>query len=310
MCISQERTATVSSILGWRHRQIFRRRSQDSIRLYRMSGNHPSMIALKIVVMVGIVAGLARSAPAIPITDGLIGYWPAEGNGADLSGFGRDLTLNGGLGFSAGLVGQAFNFHHNNAQYASRSVDDAAFDFGASDFTLQVWAKFNNFSDEHTLIEKFNGPGGAGWTLTQRSGPFLHFYVNFGALVLDTGENVPLPGLSTNDWHDILVRRSGSAFTMFFDGSAVVTKSVANINFNTSQPLRIGNRLGIQSFPMDGAIDEAAIWNRALSDAEVTTLYLTLIPEPSASVVAALGLAAFTIGGQRRHRLTRLNIQP
>ena len=37
--------------------------------------------------------------------------------------------------------------------------------------------------------------------------------------------------------------------------------------------LLIGERDGGQQFPVDGAMDEVAIWNRALTNAEITTLF-------------------------------------
>jgi hypothetical protein len=247
------------------------------------------LCGLVLAALITTVLSTGKTAHATPIPDGLIGYWPADGNGNDLSGFGRNVTLNGGLGFGAGLAGQAFDFHSNNAQFAVRTVDDAAFDFGASNFTLQVWVNLNNFSGEHTLIEKFTGPGGNGWTLTERSGPSLHFFAN-GSPILDTGLGVPLAGFTANAWHDIVVRRRSSAFELFFDGVLVKSNSSLNPNINTDQPLRIGNRQGTQPFPLNGRIDEAAIWNRALTDAEITTLFHASVPEPSSSAMFTLAL--------------------
>ncbi len=173
------------------------------------------------------------------------------------------------------------------------TIDDSEFDFGTSDFTLQVWTNFNAFgTSEQTLMEKFNGPDGNGWTLTQRSGPSLHFFVN-GGVLLETGEGIAVANFTADAWHDIIVRRNANVFTLFFDGNAITTNSGLNPNINSDQPLRIGNRQGPQSFPMDGRIDEAAIWNRALSDAEVLTLFRGSVPEPNSQALSALGLAMF-----------------
>lgn len=56
--------------------------------------------------------------------DGVIGYWPFDGSGADLFGGGRDLDLFGGVGFAPGLFGQALDLHSNPSQYAARPGDD------------------------------------------------------------------------------------------------------------------------------------------------------------------------------------------
>ncbi|MCC6491682.1 MAG: hypothetical protein IT424_01530 [Pirellulales bacterium] len=218
-----------------------------------------------------IVLACVHPASAITVASGLIGYWPANGDGRDMSGFGRDLTFFRRLGFGDGVSGQAFSFSANNSQYAARTVDDAAYNFGTADFTLQVWANFNEFGGEHTLFEKFTGAGGPGWTLTQLPGPNLQFFAH-DAPILDTSGGPAIADFAGNAWHNILVRRSGNEFSLFVNGE-LIRANTANPSIDTIEPLRMGNRQGSQQFPMDGRIDEAAIWNRALSDAEVASLY-------------------------------------
>jgi hypothetical protein len=110
------------------------------------------------------------SEPITPLQQGLIGYWPFNGNGTDQSGNGRDLGLAGGVGFAQGLFGQALDLHDNGKQYAARPSDDSVYDFGSSDFTVQVWVNFNTTTGrEQTLIEKWVGAAGPGWTLTKLS---------------------------------------------------------------------------------------------------------------------------------------------
>ena len=59
-------------------------------------------------------------------------------------------------------------------------------------------------------------------------------------------------------------------------------------------PLLLGARDGSQNFPLKGSADEVAIWSRALTDGEITTLYNggagTQVPEPSTLVLLALAL--------------------
>src|SRR5512145_2460737 len=44
-----------------------------------------------------------------PPTNGLVAWWPGEGNGSDLVA-GHNGSLLSGVGFEAGLFGQAFSF--------------------------------------------------------------------------------------------------------------------------------------------------------------------------------------------------------
>ena len=91
-------------------------------------------------------AGLALMtcpAFALPLTQGLQGYWQFNGTGADASGHGRPMNLFGNAGYGGGLLGQALSLDGAVASFAARPVNDAAFDLGGADFTIQIWAKFN-----------------------------------------------------------------------------------------------------------------------------------------------------------------------
>jgi hypothetical protein len=145
----------------------------------------------------------------------LVAYYPFDGNGNDASGNGYNLTLYGGVGFAAGLFGQALDLHHNNSQYAARPVSDPAFDFGSSNFTVSIWANFYDTSGEQTLIEKWDGASGPGWTLTKLDGNALRFATSFdpGGIL----NSSPLT-IATGTWHDIVVRRDGADWTLDFDG--------------------------------------------------------------------------------------------
>jgi hypothetical protein len=239
---------------------------------------------------------------------GLIGYWPFDGNGNDLSGNGRNLNLVGNPGFAPGLFGQALDLHGNGSQFAQRPVDDPLFRLGSSDFTIQIWVNFHSHNREQTLIEKFNGAGGPGWTLTT---PGRHFQFFSGATgPINSPDGLTTPGV----WHDVLARRSGSTFDLFVDGSLVAATTRNQTLFGTSLPLLVGRRDSgdPRNFSVDGRLDEAAIWNRALTDTEIAILWnggkgtpvlnAAAAPEPASLTLMGLGLAGLLGHGWRRRQ--------
>jgi hypothetical protein len=127
----------------------------------------------------------------------LVGYWPLDGNGADVSGNGRDLTLFGNPTFAPGGFGLALSLHDDKSQYAQRPVDDAAFDFGnGSDFTIQVWVNFNTTRRDQTLLEKTLGASGPGWRLrTLYFGGQGHWSFTDPSLNMDTSPQNIQPGV-------------------------------------------------------------------------------------------------------------------
>jgi hypothetical protein len=225
---------------------------------------------------VGIALLVAPVTASAALTDGLIGYWQFDGNGADSSNGGRDLTIYGNAGYATGLFDQALDLHGNGAQYAGRPVDDAVFDFGPSDFTVQIWVNYNTVLREQNLIEKFQGATGPGWTLTSllHNGAWpAHFWAIEGEVKLYLQSS---PNVQAGIWRQLMARRQGATFDLIYDGAIVGTGTNALPVTNTSFPLLIGRRNASDpnsGYPVDGRLDEAAIWNRALTNEEVAFLY-------------------------------------
>jgi Ca2+-binding RTX toxin-like protein len=206
----------------------------------------------------------------LSLSTGLIGYWPFDGDANDHSGSGYNLSLFGGVGFASGLLGQALDLHNNTAQYAQRPTSDAAFNFGANDFTVQIWVNYNNHVHEETLIEKFTGAGGPGWTLTSLPDHYQLYTASVTGPV-----DTPSGTITNGVWHQVIGRRSGSTFSVCIDGVPRATLTASGTIPDSSLPLLVGKRddQSGQVFPVDGRLDEAAIWQRALSDAEVAALW-------------------------------------
>ncbi|MBR0867773.1 Ca2+-binding RTX toxin-like protein [Bradyrhizobium diazoefficiens] len=201
------------------------------------------------------------------ITDGLLAYWNFDGTADDVSGNGNGLVLIGDATFDQGLFGQGLSLDGNGL---AQEVDaNPTFAFESGDFTVQIWAEFNFFSGEQTLIEKFTGAGGPGWTFTMPVN--LQFYSYPGPVL--NGGGAP----STGTWHEFIIERAGSEFNMFYDGSLVATYGPYSGDLPvSSNPLLIGARTdgdGGQGFRLNGTVDDVAIWGRALSASEIAALW-------------------------------------
>jgi hypothetical protein len=208
-----------------------------------------------------------QPAPPVTMHTGLLGYWPFNGIATDASGNGNTLVLNGSAVYGTGMYDQALSLNGVQGSNAQARTNNTAFDFGLGDFTIRIWVKFNNITNrrEETLIEKFTGGGGPGWTFTLQNGNNIQFYSPVTSL--NSGPR-PIPN---GAWQQFVVERSGNTFSIYWDGLLVVSQTISVSLPPSPNPLLIGarNSRDGRNFTVDGLIDEVAIWNRALSSAEI-----------------------------------------
>jgi len=159
------------------------------------------------------------------------------------------------------------------------------------------WANIAASIGEQILLEKFTGGSGPGWTLTRLSNAQLLFLGSGAASVL----TATAPSIIIGNWQQFVARRSGTDLRLFHNGGSVAftTLTPGAAITPAPEPLLLGTRDGAQNFPLKAGADEVAIWSRALTNAEITTLYNEgsglMIPEPATLPLLAFGLAGLAL---------------
>lgn len=198
------------------------------------------------------------------ITSGLILYYKFdEGSGTtatDASGNEHNGTLGGAAAptYTTAYIGaNALNFTGNS------KVDsgvNAAANPGSGDFSMVCWFKT---SDASTIA-----------MLGKSSGNNYALFLSGGVAFLNlNGANNCTGGssLANGAWHHIAATIvGGGVTTLYIDGSSV-NSSTIGAAISPGGNLIIGD-LGEGSFKWNGDIDEACIYSRALSGAEVSQL--------------------------------------
>ena len=206
------------------------------------------------------VLPLAAQTGCLPPPSGLVGWWPGDGHSLDLAGT-NSATLQNGVSFAPGLVGQAFSFDG-----ADDYVDLGNW-FNLQTFTLALWINARPTQQTYADILDNNHNGSANWVIQyQNSG--LQFA--WGA----AGVSGITFSLTADTWQllTITVDTNGT-HRLYLDGSLAGSVTGGPIAYNGGQFLRIG-RWGGGGRYFNGRIDEFAVWNRAISSNEVSTLYL------------------------------------
>jgi len=137
------------------------------------------------------------------------------------------------------------------------------FNFGTNDFSLSIWYK------PHAVGNYFNlwsGHTGGGWLMYVGSGGALGFYGdNYTAL--------PSVGSATvNGWNHGAVVRTSTKVKIYLNGSKIVEDTIASTAvFNKASSNIVGMGATGSNTAYNGEVDEAALWNSALSDGGVST---------------------------------------
>jgi len=227
------------------------------------------------------------------ISEGLVAYFPFDGNADNAVDGGSDGEARNGAGFGSGQIGDALELD---------GQDDWVF---VADYTKPT---------DSMTVSAWVLPEGIDW------GPIVRNWVDeagdgrFGQFVLDApfpldafepslrarigvGPNEPTAstGISDSDrgsWHHIAMSANGRAVTLYWDGQAVASLDYLN---NINEPpfpwLAIGADVVLptdeddaldfagdpeiqqDSYPWAGSIDDLAIWNRSLSAPELFSIF-------------------------------------
>jgi hypothetical protein len=218
-----------------------------------------------------------QSSEPASLKDGLVAYYPFNGNANDESGNGNNGLVNGAI-FSPN------RYSKQNSSYLFNGLDNyiriKSINMEASqEMIISVWIKPINITQNkyYTIIRQEDPIPklGLDWLLAfQEYGKFLSFGLrtNNGYSELDVPIS-PLKFLDGN-WHNLIAVYDGSKRFIYVDnillgsdpksGSIIFDNSTATIG--TSQA---GNTLGEFFY---GNIDELRFYNRALTQEEITYL--------------------------------------
>lgn len=213
------------------------------------------------------------------LATGLVGYYrlneaAGANNAIDSSVNGRDLTQINSPGSGPGIISTCRTFVAASAQTFTRPDESALRIFGG-DFTITGWFNVSGTSNSQMIVSKI----GAASPNFEFQLLFYNVDADVVASLFDTtGASVAAHFLGTMTpitWYFVAARRSGN--TLFISRNAGTEKSadVSGLgSIGGNGPLDIGSQHANASPTyFDGSIDEVAVYNRALSTAEIALLY-------------------------------------
>lgn len=229
---------------------------------------------------------------------GLVAQWSGENNGKDSIG-GNDAELTD-MGFADGQVGQAF-FLNGSSSWAKIPANPSL-DVGKGDgLTISAWIKPSNIVSFHPIME---------WEVTRQKNAVSlwigHLPQDRGVLAANIGDTAgnnhqlisPPRTIVSGQFQQVSLtydKVSGVA-KLFVNGQIVAQENIGLVNPDTTGPIFISRRPCDQPGDwtyntfFDGLLNEVAIYNRALSTAEIRAICLEEnhgepLPPPAASAM-------------------------
>jgi len=251
----------------------------------------PAGCAVLLVLSI-ILSPIAVIGQCVAPPSGMINWWTADNNTYDIIG-GNHGTLQNGAGFGSGKVVQAFNFDGIDDYVEVAHDPDAAFNFDGS-FTIDAWIFLESTPapfEFAPIVSKWDDvPEGVDHqrtyflSATNNGGLRLRCDVSSnGFFGLGSSTRVfSAIGLPLNTWtHTACVFNAADngSVTLYINGQPAGAAGVFDSNvtdpFDNDRPILIGagDVGGFHRNFFDGRIDEVELFERALTGAEIDSIF-------------------------------------
>ena len=216
------------------------------------------------------------------LKEGLVAYYPFNGNAKDESGNGNDGEVNGAILDTDRMGNNAQSFVFDGEDDYIEIPNSNLLDLGSEankELSISLWASVREIKENGSMFHVFKG--------FAEGSPNTDYSISLDNSILGwrTGPSAVAGGDSNSDlcyksqigvdsWHNIVVtfRNSGNPLKcIYLNGELLIKGLVGAKNESRVGVLRIGSELA-RGF-WNGNIDDIRIYNRALSAEEVKALY-------------------------------------
>lgn len=210
-------------------------------------------------------------------TDGLVAYYPLNGNARDYSGNMNHGTVYGAIPVN-GVKDQCYSFDGIDNYMQSNIFEEITFN---GNYSVSLWFKWNGANEafsEHILwINSHSTLDRNGLSISNNTIGFQ----SYDGSKYD-GKLFPIPEENKNEWIHVVCISENGLKRLYVNGIESI-ESGNNYQYNGMKkfcasfpPIN-----GVRNGPFPGLIDEIRIYNRALSEEEVAIMYDLYRPDGS-----------------------------
>jgi hypothetical protein len=219
-------------------------------------------------------ATMAQNVPSYVPTNGLVSWWPFNGNANDESGNGNNGTVNGG-----NLANDRFGSSSSALEFTSGPQ------IMCTNNQFLAPASFSIFLWFNTLSSQVTGTDGLGRIFGFDDGQCQHIFSQDRYLDMTSTGQIrfhvnhssgnyfiySLPGKNDGNWHSVACTFNSNGMNLYIDGILEATDSNDQIaSYNGYW--RAGGLNNTVNPSLIGFIDDIGIWNRGLTQQEISDL--------------------------------------
>lgn len=232
-----------------------------------------------ILILLAIFACVSISMAQLPSyvpSNGLVGWWPFDGNADDLSSNQNNGTVYGcsSTPDRFGVDDNAFSF--NGSSDYIEVQDDVTLD--VQNVTISAWYNAINYGlpsqlEQGHIVSKREPSGwGSSFQLALIS---INDNGIWATYTLGANAWVDYSPLLISEWIHVVYTHDNDSAKLFIDGVKVNSVYASGGLTTNSLPMWFGARpnAGGNSSFLQGSLDDIGIWNRALTQSEITSLY-------------------------------------
>jgi hypothetical protein len=246
-----------------------------------------NLLLTGIVILGFALTTLAQTVPSYVPTSGLVGWWPFTGNANDESGNNNNGTVNG-ASLTSDRNGNANAAYYFNGVSNYIQLPD---NIKPSNISLSFWFKIASDKSDQKLIRHLYCGFEVTYNFTYSFASAGKNKLNSNIYTTSTAAYSQIYNTIVNDgkWHQLSFTFDGLYYKVYIDGVSVYQSNslgTASVYYSSAtNGFAIGRDGGASLFYYNGDFDDLGVWNRALTQQEISSLYYNCSP-PTANITA------------------------
>lgn len=215
----------------------------------------------------------AQNVPSYIPINGLVGWWPFNGNANDESG-----NSNNGIVYGPTLSIDRFN-SPNSAYLFDGGTDLIATSTQQSStntYTVSFWTQVDSIYPAWLIVHGGNQAGAISYSFD--NGVRMNIDGVFRQYVYNASQNwggTDTAVTGASQWYNIVFSLNSTGMKMYVNGSLSYNNPAVTTNQNLNGYWRIGGCTHPGHVSLFGKIDDIGIWNRTLDSLEIFNLFNT-----------------------------------